>query len=157
MTSEPELVWRRATVEDAETIAELEKTIFEDTAWPLTMVRDELAGPYRAYTVVTRADEIVAYGGALAVGGDGDIQTIAVTESLRGTGVGRALLDQLMRDAHELGANRVFLEVRADNPVAIGMYERSGFEHIGVRRGYYQPGNIDALIMCHTKAQEATE
>ena len=41
----------------------------------------------------------------------------------------------------------VGLEVRADNLGAQRMYERFGFEHIGVRKGYYQPSNTDAALM----------
>jgi len=41
----------------------------------------------------------------------------------------------------------VLLEVRADNETAIRLYRRHGFEQISVRRRYYQPGDIDALVM----------
>lgn len=37
--------------------------------------------------------------------------------------------------------------MRVDNPRAQKLYERFGFEPIGFRRGYYQPGNVDALVM----------
>ena len=39
------------------------------------------------------------------------------------------------------------LECRIDNIRAQKLYERFGFEAIGFRRGYYQPGNVDALLM----------
>ncbi|CAM5271203.1 Ribosomal-protein-alanine N-acetyltransferase OS=Streptomyces violarus OX=67380 GN=FHS41_002807 PE=4 SV=1 [Streptomyces violarus] len=39
------------------------------------------------------------------------------------------------------------LECRVDNVCAQKLYERFGFEVIGFRRGYYQPGNVDALVM----------
>jgi [ribosomal protein S18]-alanine N-acetyltransferase len=41
----------------------------------------------------------------------------------------------------------VFLEVRADNPRAHGLYLRRGFEDLGIRRGYYQPSGVDAIVM----------
>ena len=41
----------------------------------------------------------------------------------------------------------MLLEVRVDNVRAQKLYERFGFEPIGFRRGYYQPGNVDALVM----------
>ncbi len=41
----------------------------------------------------------------------------------------------------------MLLEVRVDNTRAQKLYERFGFEPIGFRRAYYQPGNIDALVM----------
>jgi ribosomal-protein-alanine N-acetyltransferase len=39
------------------------------------------------------------------------------------------------------------LECRVDNVRAQKLYERFGFAPIGFRRGYYQPGNVDALVM----------
>jgi len=41
----------------------------------------------------------------------------------------------------------VFLEVRADNPIARTLYRSLGFVEIGVRRGYYQPDGVDAISM----------
>jgi ribosomal-protein-alanine N-acetyltransferase len=41
----------------------------------------------------------------------------------------------------------VLLEVRVDNKRAQRLYERFGFEPIGFRKAYYQPGNVDALVM----------
>lgn len=39
------------------------------------------------------------------------------------------------------------LEVRADNAAAIGLYDRAGYTVVSTRRRYYQPGDIDALVM----------
>ena len=51
-------------------------------------------------------------------------------------------------EANRLGeADELFLEVRADNSRAHGLYRRRGFEEIGVRRGYYQPSGADAIVM----------
>ena len=60
--------------------------------------------------------------------------------------IGRALLSGLLDEAARRGAKSVFLEVRADNPPAQAMYERFGFERIGVRRRYYDDGT-DAYTM----------
>ncbi len=76
-----------------------------------------------------------------------DVLTIAVRESHWGLGIGSALLDALIGAARERDCAEVFLEVRADNPRAHGLYLRRGFEEIGVRRGYYQPSGVDAIVM----------
>ncbi|OEV11976.1 ribosomal protein S18-alanine N-acetyltransferase [Streptomyces nanshensis] len=92
-------------------------------------------------------DGLVGYGGLAAVGGTGDIQTIGVLPARRGTGLGSRLLGELLAAAVEFGCHEVMLEVRVDNAPAQRLYERFGFTKIGLRRGYYQPGNVDALVM----------
>jgi ribosomal-protein-alanine N-acetyltransferase len=49
-----------------------------------------------------------------------------------------------------LKAEAMFLEVAADNPGAIRLYERAGFATVGRRSGYYgrrQGGSVDAIVM----------
>ena len=49
--------------------------------------------------------------------------------------------------ARERGARQVFLEVRADNPVAQRLYASEGFVELGRRPRYYQPDDVDAVVM----------
>ena len=63
-----------------------------------------------------------------------------------GTGIGGAMLTELLAEAVRRGAREIFLEVRADNPGAQGVYGDFGFEGIGVRRRYYEDGT-DAIMM----------
>ena len=92
---------------------------------------------------------IAGYAGMLFVPGglQADVLTIAVRESRWGLGIGSALLDALIQAAREHDCAEVFLEVRADNPRAHGLYLRRGFAEIGVRRGYYKPSGVDAIVM----------
>jgi len=57
------------------------------------------------------------------------------------------MMQTLIGEARARRAENVFLEVRADNPIAEGLYESLGFERIAVRPHYYQPDNVDAHIM----------
>ncbi|MFG3252205.1 ribosomal protein S18-alanine N-acetyltransferase [Streptomyces sp. NPDC048172] len=131
----------------------LEDELFPEDAWSEGMFWSELAharGPHatRRYLVAARADgTLVGYGGLAAVGGMGDIQTIGVLPSCRGTGLGAHLLRTLLRAATDFECAEVLLEVRVDNTPAQRLYERFGFVPVGIRRGYYQPGNVDALVM----------
>ncbi|WP_435798248.1 GNAT family N-acetyltransferase [Streptomyces decoyicus] len=97
-----------------------------------------------------RGGRLVGYGGLAAVDGTGDIQTIATARDQWGTGLGARLLAELLGAATDFECHEVLLEVRVDNVRAQRLYERFGFEPIGFRRGYYQPGNIDALVMRRT-------
>lgn len=140
---------RTATASDLAAIMELERTSFPTDAWSEAMMREELASPHGRYIVDESAGRIVGYGGVRAVQGaaDADIQTIAIAEAARGRGRGRVLLTELLRSARERGAHEVFLEVRADNPVATALYTSEGFTEIARRPRYYQPDDVDAIVM----------
>ncbi|MFE7134661.1 ribosomal protein S18-alanine N-acetyltransferase [Streptomyces sp. NPDC057638] len=130
----------------------LEHDLFPEDAWSAGMFWSELAharGPAatRRYVVAEADGRIVGYAGLAAAGDLGDVQTIAVAPDHRGTGLGARLLTDLLRHATAFECEQVFLEVRVDNTRAQKLYERFGFEPVGFRRGYYQPGNVDALVM----------
>ncbi|MFJ9035409.1 ribosomal protein S18-alanine N-acetyltransferase [Streptomyces sp. NPDC102406] len=152
---------------DIDPVLALEKDLFPDDAWSRGMFWSELAhargvGSTRRYVVAYEDDRLVGYGGLAASGtaSDGgsaeaaDIQTIAVARDHWGTGLGARLLTELLRHATAFEVAEVMLEVRVDNTRAQKLYERFGFEPIGFRRGYYQPGNVDALVMRLTTTQE---
>ncbi|MER7173727.1 ribosomal protein S18-alanine N-acetyltransferase [Streptomyces mesophilus] len=150
---------------DIEPVLELEKELFPDDAWSRGMFWSELAhargtGASRRYVTAVESsaegERIVGYAGLAAVGGLGDVQTIAVARDHQGTGLGSALLTDLLRHATAFECTEVLLEVRVDNARAQKLYERFGFEPIGFRRGYYQPGNVDALVMRLTDPSTAT-
>ena len=49
------------------------------------------------------------------------------------------------------------LEVRADNEAALGMYDGRGFAALSRRRGYYEQGTVDAVVMRKTLRQKGTD
>ncbi|MFK0292130.1 GNAT family N-acetyltransferase [Streptomyces sp. NPDC090442] len=150
-------------------VLELERDLFPEDAWSPGMFWSELAharGPLatRRYLVAEVTEpprsgvgqgrwsgggpaRIVGYGGLAAIDGTGDVQTIATARDQWGTGLGGRLLAALLGAATAFECHEVLLEVRVDNARAQRLYERFGFEPIGFRRGYYQPGNVDALVM----------
>lgn len=141
---------RRATLADLPSLLEHEQSLFGSDAWSDDVFRAELAHTDSYYLVGVDVEQIVGYAGLrapLAGADQGDIQTLAVVPSHRGRGLGRALLHALLEEATRRGIHEVFLEVRADNPVAISLYGTEGFREISRRRGYYQPDGIDALVM----------
>lgn len=140
---------RPATAEDVGPIMDLERTSFPTDAWSEPMMRAELASPHGCYFVDVEAGRLVGYGGVRAVSGaaDADIQTIAIAAGARGRGRGRALLRALLHTARARGAREVFLEVRADNPTASALYASEGFIEIARRPRYYQPDDVDAVVM----------
>lgn len=140
---------RTATPEDLGAIMALERASFPTDAWSESAMRSELASPHGRYIVIEQGGAIAGYAGLRAVAGshDGDIQTIAVAAASRGHGWGRALLTALIEEAERRGVRDLFLEVRADNPVAQALYGSEGFVEIGRRPHYYQPDDVDAIVM----------
>ena len=140
----------------------IETAVFGTDAWSRATVHGELASVHGYYLVAFPPDDparIEAYAGLHAPMGEpqADIQTIAVAAGARRHGVGRALMRQLIAEARERGAREVFLEVRADNPNAKALYDELGFEAIAVRPRYYQPDDVDAVVMRLTIPEPTTE
>ncbi|RFS86659.1 ribosomal-protein-alanine N-acetyltransferase [Actinomadura spongiicola] len=140
---------------DIAAVTVLERDLFPEDAWSEEMIRGELADQPRTrhYVVAERpGGEIVGYAGLAAAGGQADVQTLGVRADLRGSGIGAALLTALLEEAVRRRSEAVFLEVRADNGAARRLYERFGFDEVGLRRRYYQPSNVDAVVMCRKLA-----
>jgi ribosomal-protein-alanine N-acetyltransferase len=131
----------------------LEHAAFPEDAWSVGMFWSELAEAASRYYLVAEeyaGDEeprLIGYAGLLAGAGEAEVLTIAVDPSHAGRGLGAILLTELMREAARRDCDDVVLEVRVDNDRAQRLYRRFGFEALGIRKGYYQPMNIDALVM----------
>ena len=141
---------------DLADVMALERDLFPDDPWTAEMFADEVAQPpdTRLYLIAEAAAGeagrvLAGYAGLMFVpgGSQADVLTIAVAHAYWGQGIGSALLAALTGAASDRGCAEVFLEVRADNPRAHGLYLRRGFTDIGIRRGYYQPSGVDAIVM----------
>jgi [ribosomal protein S18]-alanine N-acetyltransferase len=132
-----------------------EQQLFGATAWTAETFWSELAAPGRHYLVAERAGgdgpggrpELLGYAGLMVGGSEADVQTLAVLPPAQGQGWGGRLLRELITRAAAERATALLLEVRADNPAAIALYRRHGFDQLAIRRRYYQPGEVDALVM----------
>lgn len=137
---------------DLRRCAELERALFPgEDPWNVSVFASELAVPTNRYFGAYDAGGLlVGYAGLAVVGRPPDaetnVHTIGVDEAWQGRGIGKALLRTLLDIADGLAAP-VFLEVRTDNEVAIGLYQRHGFARLGLRRRYYQPSGADAYTM----------
>jgi N6-L-threonylcarbamoyladenine synthase len=140
---------REATAIDLEPIMAIEVECFVNDAWSKENMQSELAAPHTYYLVAVVEDFVVGYAGSSQLDGatQADIQTIAVKPNQRGSGIGRALMVALTKEAKRRGAKEIFLEVRADNTVAQKLYKIFGFKQIGLRKQYYKPDGVDAFVM----------
>jgi ribosomal-protein-alanine N-acetyltransferase len=128
-----------------EQLLPIEDDLFGAERWSAAMFWNELASGHRYLAATTADGTLVGYAG-LALGGEDEawVQNIAVRRDRQGEGLGRRLLAALLDLA---GDRPVLLEVAVDNAPAQHLYASAGFEIVGLRKGYYQPSNTDALVM----------
>lgn len=127
----------------------IEADLFGPEQWSAAMFWNELANRHYYLVATDEGDgPVLGYAGLTVQPPDEAwVQNIAVRRDAQRRGVGRALLEALLAEADRRGAHRTLLEVAADNAPAQKLYAAYDFEPIGVRRGYYQPSNTDALVM----------
>jgi len=122
----------------------IEEELFGAEKWSAAMFWNELA-QRNFYLVAEENEKVAGYAGLAIVDREESwVQNIAVDRRAQRGGVGRQLLEALLAEA---GRRKVLLEVAVDNAPAQRLYAGYDFEPVGVRRGYYQPSNTDALVM----------
>ena len=128
---------------DIDAVVELEREN-QPQPWTEGILEGELSAKDRSYVAAEDA-EIVGYGGVMVVGEEAHVTNLLVAPAHRRNGIARQILSRLVRDAVDMGARHLTLEVRAGNEPARRLYHRFGLAPVGIRPGYYQ--GEDALIM----------
>src|SRR5262245_5926823 len=116
--------------------------------WSENIFRDCLRVGYTC-RALDLAGQIIGYGVMSLGAGEAHILNVCVRDEFRTVGFGRRLLEHLLERAASAGVGEAFLEVRPSNLAAIRLYQKLGFEQIGIRRGYYQApdGREDAIVL----------
>lgn len=94
------------------------------------------------YLVAKEGDKIVGYIGIEDIAGEKHIINMAVHPDFRRQGTGKKLIEKIINQQEVF-----FLEVRVSNQAAISLYQKYGFQKVGLRKAYYQDNAEDALIM----------
>lgn len=133
---------------DIDEIVQLENICFPEDPWSQLSFETEVENPLSVFVVARDegTEKIIGYGGIWLMYDVADITNIAVHPDYRGEGIGRKLLQLLIKIAREKRMSAITLEVRESNIPAQRLYESAGFEHCGIRKRYYQ-GKEDARIM----------
>ena len=132
---------------DLDTILAIEQRAYP-FPWTRGIFRDCLHAGYPMW-LQERDGEIVGYG-VLSIGvEEAHVLNLCTAPGNEGQGLGRRMLQALLRVARGFGSQRVFLEVRPSNPHAIALYHDEGFNEIGRRPRYYpaHAGREDAIVM----------
>ncbi len=129
--------------ECAANIAEVCRRCFSDP-WSADAVESTLRAEQNFVVAANKGE--VGFAAASLAFDTADILDVAVLPEMRGRGIARAMLKMLLRLIEENGAKSVFLEVRASNAPAIGLYTSLGFKECGVRKNYYTSPREDAAL-----------
>lgn len=140
------MIIREMTFEDLDQVMEIENANFS-VPWTAEGFFTYLLRMDALFLVAEEAEKIAGYCGVIMAADEGDITNVSVKKELQGQGIGNALVTELIKRTGDMGINTIFLEVRASNQPAIALYEKMGFEHMGVRKGYYSDPTEDAITM----------
>ena len=138
---------RPMRVDDLEAVLDIELRAYP-FPWTRGIFHDCLRAGYPAW-VLEQGQTIIGYG-MLNIGADeAHVLNVCTAPEVQGQGHGRRLLRSLLKAARNRGAQRVFLEVRPSNTIAIALYDSEGFNEIGRRPRYYpaKGGREDAIVM----------
>jgi len=150
----PEYTIRLAIESDLEAMYFLNTEVFPE-AWSLKSFKYAWDISYDMIVCIDQNKNVIAYYLAQSVVKEKQIMQLAVSRKWRNKGVGFAL----MQFSVNLYPNFDFyLEVRVSNQVAISLYQKLGFQNIGVRKNYYQTcvqgEREDAWLMAYTSSSQ---
>ncbi len=142
------VIINKMTSDDVDGVISIEQAAYGDHHWSresfLSEINNELA---RYYSLHTPEGEMVGYAGCWHILEEAHITTIAIAPDFRRRKYAEALLKRIIDDCYKEKIKYITLEVRVSNEPAIKLYTKYGFSSFGVRKGYYQDNNEDALIM----------
>ena len=136
----------KMSIEDLKSIKNILASEF-DNFWSYDVLEEELECD-NSYVIVAKVDEntIVGFAGLKVILDEADIMNIVVKKSFRHNGIGSILLEHLISYANDNNLKTITLEVNEHNLSAIRLYDKFNFDHIGIRKKYYN-GESDAIIM----------
>lgn len=131
---------------DTERVSEIEKEVFSQ-AWTKSGFDEVIGRDDTLFLVAEEGCVIKGYIGAYLSIDEAEITNVCTAPEYRKQGVAEALLDRFYTEAKAKNIDRIVLEVRVTNEPAKRLYEKKGFNSLGVRKGFYSFPTEDALIM----------
>ena len=134
------------TEEHIHGVAEIEKLCFSEP-WSEAALKESLDSEFSEFYVYIEDGTVAGYMGLYAVAGEGSVTNVATHPDHRKKGVGYALVQNALRVAEALSLESITLEVRESNIPAQRLYEKCGFERVGVRKNFYKLPKENAVVM----------
>ncbi len=139
--------YRRMIAADIDAVIAIEGAIYP-YPWTRGNFSDALAAGYHCW-MVECGGGAVGYAVVMVAAGEAQLLNLSVAGAWQRRGLGRELLNFVLKLARDYRAGRILLEVRPSNRAAIALYSTAGFAEISLRRGYYPAGNAreDAMVL----------
>lgn len=141
--------FERMTVSDLPEVLAIEYAVYP-FPWTNGNFLDSLSSGYETWVLRGALHNLLGYFLMMPVVDEAHLLNITVHADLHGQGLGRTMLDQVVKLARQSGLSSVLLEVRPSNQRALTIYLRYGFHKIGVRKNYYPAAHNtreDAIVM----------
>ncbi|MEK7735397.1 MAG: ribosomal protein S18-alanine N-acetyltransferase [Pseudomonadota bacterium] len=153
ITPEPRI--RSMHWEDLPAVLRIEELAYE-FPWTLSIFRDCLRVGY-ACCVLEAPSGVIGYGLMSVGAGECHLLNICVHPEYQRRGLGARLVEHLLAEAQRRGVRMALLEVRVSNTAAYCLYQKLGFDEVGLRKDYYpaRQGREDAILLArelHTYA-----
>ena len=118
------------------------------TPWKIQSLRESINSD-NLFIAFRDGNVIIGYYIALMLANECELLNLAVKVDYQSKGIGQEILKHLLRYCKRNEVTNIFLEVRASNKIAISLYEKNGFNELGLRKNYYKKkvGREDALLM----------
>ena len=133
--------------DDIDEVDKIAQLAYGTHHWSKDAFYSELQNKLARYYVARLDNQVVGFAGFWSIIDEAHITTIAVSPEFKRKHIGETLLKAILDECYEQKVKYLTLEVRESNIPAISMYEKYGFQSFGVRKGYYQDNNENALIM----------
>lgn len=136
---------RKITAFDIEALLSIEKQCFTQL-WTAKNIEDAIENERNILLCICQQGEICGYIFADFVLDEVNINRIAVAPDCRNCGIACRLLEELEKYVGGF-AECIMLEVRQSNTAARKLYEKNGYETVGLRKGFYSEPFEDAVLM----------
>ncbi len=137
---------RRMGFDDIEAVAKIERENFsvpwDENGFLSFMIREGTV-----FLTAFLDDRLVGYCGLISAADEADITNVSVSLDARHQGIGSRLVEELVKEAGDMGIKKIFLEVRESNVSAIALYQKHDFKQVGLRKDYYEKPTENALLM----------
>lgn len=139
---------RRATVQDIPRLIAIAQESSSAGHWTARQYEQAMteSPPLRVVLVLEEGAVVLGFAVAAEIAREWELENIAVSASARRRGFANRLMEAVLKQVQHAEASSIGLEVRRSNEAARRLYEKWGFQQVGVRPGYYHNPSEDAIL-----------